>query len=274
MIKYSYNNFIKEVFTTIYERILAEQQWLENQIHSLETQLKSFPEGKIICARNENRYKWYHSDGHTSTYLPKNKIKLAEQLAAKKYYSLLLEDLRHEKKALDSYLEQHDSTTRQAEKFLTDMPEYRKLLSSTFKTHDEELLDWINLPYEHNPKHPEQLIHKTISGNYVRSKSEALIDMILYMNKIPFRYECALSLGETTIYPDFTIKHPQTGEIYYWEHFGMMDEPSYYKNAYSKLLFYTSNQIIPTIQLITTYETKQHPLSSETVDHLIREYFC
>ena len=154
------------------------------------------------------------------------------------------------------------------------MPEYQILLSSALKTHSQELLDWMNSPYEHNPKHPEQLTHKTISGNYVRSKSEALIDMLLHINKIPFRYECALFLGDTTIYPDFTIKHPETGEIYYWEHFGMMDEPSYYKNAYSKLYLYTSNQIVPTIQLITTYETKQHPLNSETVEHLIQEYFC
>ena len=43
-------------------------------------------------------------------------------------------------------------------------------------------------------------MHKGSSGNYVRSKSESMIDMVLYIHKIPFRYECALILGETTLF--------------------------------------------------------------------------
>jgi len=59
--------------------------------------------------------------------------------------------------------------------------------------------------------------------------------MILYADNIPFRYECALQLDNITIYPDFTIRHPQTGETIYWEHFGRMDKDDYSKNAFSKL---------------------------------------
>lgn len=129
------------------------------------------------------------------------------------------------------------------------------------------------MPYETNPTHPEQLICKSISGNNVRSKSEAMIDMYLYLNKIPCRYEAALELGDTVIYPDFTICHPQTMEIFYWEHFGLMDNPSYSKNAYSKLQLYTSHGIIPSIQLITTYETKDNPLDIELVEKFITHYF-
>ena len=96
---------------------------------------------------------------------------------------------------------------------------------------------------------------------------------MLFVNKIPFRYECELQLGEIFIYPDFTIRHPKTGEIYYWEHFGRMDDSKYNKNVPSKLQLYISNGIIPSIQLITTYETIENPLSSEKVESLIREYF-
>ena len=42
--------------------------------------------------------------------------------------------------------------------------------------------------------HPEHLICKSISGNMVRSKSEMMIDMLLFQHRIPFRYECALVL--------------------------------------------------------------------------------
>ncbi len=97
--------------------------------------------------------------------------------------------------------------------------------------------------------------------------------MLLYTHKIPFRYECALSLNHVVIYPDFTIRHPITGQIYYWEHFGMMDHPTYSQNTCSKLQLYTANGIYPSIQLITTYETKDHPLDSEYVETMIHHFF-
>lgn len=266
--------FSKGGLFTIYERILAERKRLAEQIQTLESHLNTLPEGNLICARNGNRFKWYQSINHTPIYLPKKERKLAEQLAEKKYLSLLLEDLHVEASAIDSYLQIRNSHTYNAAERLLSMPEYHALLSSSFQPHSEELSAWMNFPYEQNPNHPEQLAHHTLSGHFVRSKSEALIDMALYMNHIPFRYECALTLGNITLYPDFTIKHPQTGVIYYWEHFGLMDEPAYYKSTYSKLQLYTTHNIIPTVQLITTYETKKHPLSSETVDHIVKEYFC
>ena len=100
-----------------------------------------------------------------------------------------------------------------------------------------------------------------------------MIDMLLYQNQIPFRYECALTLGNTLLHPDFTIRHPATGEYYYWEHFGLMDQPVYASNAFSKLRLYAENGILPGIHLITTYETLEHPLSMEMVEKIIKYYF-
>lgn len=137
----------------------------------------------------------------------------------------------------------------------------------------KELQLWQNEAYTKNPHHPEQLCIKTFSGNIVRSKSEAFIDMVLFQNHIPFRYECALQLGKLTLYPDFTIRHPTTGSIYYWEHFGLMDDTSYRKKTIHKLNTYIQNEIIPSINLITTYETQEHPLSPSTVESIIDSYF-
>lgn len=257
----------------IYERMLAESQRLEAQINSLQAQLKQFPKGKIFCTRNGNRYKWYQSDGKNHTYIPKKDRFFAEQLAAKKYLSLLLQDLLHEKKAIDFYLRHHITQPSQADFLLTNMPGYQELLSPFFKPLSQELSDWMQSPYDKNTKYPEQLTLKTSSGNFVRSKSESIIDMILHVNRIPFRYECALQLGETIIYPDFTIRHPHTGNIFYWEHFGKMDDPGYSQNVCSKLQLYTFHGIIPSIQLIATCETKQNPLSSETIEKIVKEYF-
>jgi len=127
--------------------------------------------------------------------------------------------------------------------------------------------------FDKNPIRPEQLIHKGVSGNFLRSKSEAIIDMFLYYNQLPYRYEAALTLDKSTIYPDFTIRHPKTGAIIYWEHFGLMDDPSYCRKALSKLSLYTSHGIIPSINLITTYETKSNPLSSDMIEKIVKHYF-
>ena len=119
----------------------------------------------------------------------------------------------------------------------------------------------------------EHLKHETCTGEFVRSKSEEAIYNCLCRNQIPFRYECSLSLGDTIVYPDFTIMHPKTGELIYWEHFGMMDEPFYFQKTFPKLQLYASYGIIPSINFITTYETKRHPLSSEVIEKIIEHHF-
>lgn len=253
--------------------MLAEHQRLKEQIHSLNSQLEQLPNGKLICTRNARHYKWYHSDGKKQTYIPKKNQHFAEQLAVKKYLSLLSEELAHEKRAIEFYLKHHKEKDGQANQLLTDHPEYQRLISPYFKPLSKELSDWVISPFDRNTKYPEQLTIKTVSGNLVRSKSEALIDMMLHVNRIPFRYECALDLGNVIFYPDFTIRHPQTGKFYYWEHFGLMNDPAYCKNAFSKQQHYAAHDILPSVQLITTYESKENPLNMEWVATLIQHYF-
>ena len=266
-------SYKKGGFITLYERILKEHLRLQKQIDSVRAELEALPDGKLICSQNDTRVKWYQSDGHKKTYIPKKNRCLAEQLAKKKYLTLTLEDLTHEQRALDFYLSHHSKNTGKTEHLLTDIQGYQELLSPYFQTNSQKISDWQNAPYEQNPKYPEQLIHKTASGKFVRSKSEAMIDLYLYTKQIPFRYECALQLGETILYPDFTILHPHTREIFYWEHFGMMDEPYYYQKVFPKLQLYTSYGIIPSINLITTFETRNNPLSSEVIEKVIEHYF-
>ena len=160
-----------------------------------------------------------------------------------------------------------------SEHLLRNIQGFNELLSPYFQPVSQQLSEWQHAPYEQNPKYPEQLIHKTPSGHLVRSKSEAMIALYLHTQKIPFRYECALQLGESTLYPDFTIIHPDTGEMFYWEHFGMMDEPFYYQKAFPKLQLYASYGIIPSINLITTSETKKNPLGYEVIEKAIEHYF-
>lgn len=249
----------------------SERQRLDEQIKLIESQLKQLPEGKLICKRNEKRYKWYNYAHGKQIYIPKKERKFAEKLAARKYLEHLHEDLLHEKMAIEFYIRHHKEGN--ADKMLTQMSEYQELLKPYFKVLSEELYEWQNSPYNHSLKYPEQLKHKTAAGNIVRSKSEVLIDMALYKHKIPFQYEAPLCLGDEIFYPDFTIRHPYTGKVFYWEHFGKMDDSKYANNTASKLRFYINHGIVPGGQLIATYETLEKPLSLETVENVIKEYF-
>lgn len=258
----------------LYQQIVKERSKIEEEIENIQCKLEKLPEGNLILAKNGPcYYKWYYTDGSHKKYIPKKEHYTVEKLAYKKYLSVRLKGIEKEKRAIDFYLKHHDENTYLKEQELLENPEFQKLISKIYQPKEQKLIDWMNSPYKTNKAHPEQLIHRTRSGVCVRSKSELLITMVLSKYHIPFRYECALQLGEVFIYPDFTICHPITGEIFYWEHFGLMDDVSYSQKAFSKLQLYTSNGIIPSVNLITTYETKINPLSEKMVEEIIKYYF-
>ena len=250
---------------------MSRYQELEKQIKDIQKHLSAMPEGHLCCTNNGKYHKWYQVNNHHYTYIPKKQKEFAEQLALKKYLNTLLEDLNKEKDALQIYLN-NTSATPNAQKLL-QQSEYGNLLQSYFQPSSQVLSDWSKASYEHNTSYPEHLIHKCISGNIVRSKSESLIDMIVYVNKIPYRYECALHFDEETLFPDFTILHPKTNELYYWEYFGMMDKPSYVHKNNTRLQTYLSHDIIPGQNLIITYETSSHPLDLNTIEKILQVYF-
>lgn len=257
----------------IYEKVLEESQQLDKEIKQIQAQLKKFPKGKLICTRNGKYYKWYWSDGKKEHYIPKKQRQLAERLALKKYLSYQLEDLFREKRAVNLYLKNHSHNSGKAMELLEKKPEYQRLISPYFKPKSEKFIEWMEAPYEKDTAYPEHLIHETSAGFPVRSKSEVMIVQFLLEHQIPFRYECALYIGGEKIFPDFTILHPLSGKTYYWEHFGLMDDWEYAKKAANRLQLYITNKMIPTIQLITTYETKEHPLSIDTIKRTIEKYF-
>lgn len=254
------------------ENVRARIDAIEKEIKRLENLKRRLPEGELLCCKNENRYKWFWKQGRTSVYLPKSNRELAEKLAFKKYCVYRLEELNKSLMAYEYYLKKMTRAEGKAEALLYH-EEWGKLLETHFITVDSELQRWQEADYERCKKYEESLVYKGTQGKMLRSKSEVIIDMMLYKSKIPFRYEDKLLLDGIEVYPDFTIRHPVTGKITYWEHFGLMDEEIYRKNACSKIKLYCDNGIIPSVNLITTYETKQHPLDIDHVEAIIKEYF-
>jgi hypothetical protein len=92
----------------------------------------------------------------------------------------------------------------------------------------------------------KRLIHKTERGHLVRSKSELVIADKLFARNINYGYELELKLADgVRCYPDFTIEDAATGATFYWEHLGMLADPSYRRRWEAKLDQYVRNGIKP-----------------------------
>lgn len=275
---------------------------MESRIRHLERALEKLPKGKLTCARNgskggkgrttgtpgggrevavadQERYvKWYLSTGKGRVYLPKNERELAEQLALRRLYTAQLNRLRQESELLRNYelFQKENLYSNEIENLISqESPYYELLKNNLFNGQDNDIYIkmWLETKYQTNHAHPEHLQHKSLQGERLRSKSEVIIANALYMNRIPYRYECELELGEVTLYPDFTILHPMTLEVYYWEHFGMMSQEAYREKTLQKLRLYGEYQMFPFHQLITTYESESVALDSEMIQKVIDMYF-
>ena len=117
-------------------------------------------------------------------------------------------------------------------------------------------------------------VHKGLDGEFYRSKTEAAIASRLFEKGIAFVYEGGVRLDcGRIVYPDFIIKHPKTGEIYIWEHFGMMDRERYREDNMKKLGEYTQSGYLLNRNLIVTMENDNMHLDMEEIDRIIDYFF-
>ena len=260
------------IFITLLPLISKELESLDSRISDLKDQISNLPDGHLSILKNGTyiRFAKYHKG--VRSYIPKNDHQLIGQFVRKKYLSALLEDSIQEQKSLHAYLDNYQNYSSHVSRILDD-PITHNVLRDYLTPLSDELKEWANAPFDSNPYCPEQLRHTCLSGNKVRSKSEVFIDQALFLHRVPYRYESALQLDSGTIYPDFTVRHPKTGRIYYWEHFGMMDHPEYARKAFQKMQVYNANGILPSDQLIMTFENQENPLSIEQVEDVIDHYF-
>ena len=149
----------------------------------------------------------------------------------------------------------------------------RKILVTPHFIPDDVFLEkWLEEPFEKLYFEEDTAEHFTDRGERVRSKSEVIIANALNQVGIPYKYECPAYLGKKKIYPDFTImKMPGRKEIY-WEHLGMLDDPSYLSKNLDKLESYEENGIFLGDNLIITRETSDSPLNTKQVWRTIEHY--
>ncbi|MBQ9032473.1 MAG: hypothetical protein IJ106_13635 [Parasporobacterium sp.] len=255
----------------------AQLQNIERLIREQQQTIQQLPPGKII-ARNRNGSYYYTQKvplpkgGFKEHYFRKEELPAASAIARRMYLEKQLEDLLQQKILLQKLikLEEHHSV---ADQFLENHPGISQLISPPDSGDLDLVRQWKEKPYQRNQKYPEGLIYPTVApGLFVRSKAEADLLSRFEHYHVPYHYEEILVFNGMEFAMDFTLLNVRSMKIWYWDHRGMLDTESYIQKTLYCDSYYLRNGIIPWINLITTTETKEHPLDIQWVDHLIEYY--
>lgn len=247
--------------------MLEKQKMLKQQIEILNRTLRSAPEGSIHFYKSNGKiycyWQIYDNGNRKRKYLGQNDSNLKYALVRKKINRALLTDYTAELTELENCANKLGFS--RAEKVMKQEGVRAVIIECCEKWADED--------YDTNDYFKDKCLHPGPNGKYVHSKSEANVFWELYDWYLPAQYERKLMLDDRKVFPDFTIKHPVTGQILLWEHFGMMDAPEYAQAAYEKISLYMKHGYFPGENLIVTFEDQTHPLTHQRIELEIQYHF-
>jgi len=251
---------------------------LMNEEKELTARINQLPEGSLNIKKREGKKGTvlrcaHYIDGKQLSLGGKDN-ELISKLAYKRYLSEKRKEIRKEIIVLRRFLKLCSKEKSSSEKLLEDNGFY-ELIRPVLREDESKLSEWEKAKYKDNSDyHPERLKFKTKAGYKVRSKSEQYIGNALFDEGLYIRYEAALQLSGSVVFPDFTIRSSKNpGCIIIWEHFGMMDNERYRNRAKQKMGMYYDNGYLPGINMITTFEDKENPPDKDLVDSIIKYFF-
>ncbi len=262
------------------ENLVQRVQDLKHTLNAVKKKTENMPQGHLKVAVKSRHTEFYHLMEHGSSqgvYISKKRKALAAQLAQKDYNQKVIKTLEHEINALEQCLKQTCEFSELLNLYNGLSSARKALVIPVTLTDEQYAAQWQKCSWQGKPFLDESSNHYTAKGERVRSKSEVIIADAFFLEKIPYRYEYPVTLkkagkGEVTLYPDFLCLNLRTREEFYWEHFGMMDDPDYVQNAIGKLSLYAENGIFPGHKLILTMETRKESLNTRDIKRIIQEY--
>lgn len=254
----------------------ARADLITSLINLIENKLKSYPSGRIKICQKGNRVYYYLTDTQNNgevKLLKKTDNALIRDLVQKSYLEKVLRTSKYETAAIEDFLKHYPEVV--AEDIYSCLSEERrKIVKPIIQNNDQFVDEWLSRPYTRKPFNENDPVFKTMRGERVRSKSEVIIADRLWLNKIPYKYECPIRVKNKTIHPDFTILRTSNREQVYLEHCGKMDDPSYVENrVVRRSNDYNSVGIVQGKNLFFTFESSTSPLDLDTLDNLINENF-
>lgn len=251
--------------------LLVRKNQLEQLISQKQKEISLAPKGRLRVSTNKGICQYYKITENADTlgtYITKNNIHEAEQLAKADYNKKILPNLRNELSKINDIL----SNTQDSQQIYDNLHIGRKKLFSPVTLSNKDFAShWLAVKYNHKSFEQTTTALFTSKGERVRSKSEVIIADTLARLDIPYRYEFPIRFKNYTVHPDFYCLNLRTRRELVWEHFGMMDDPVYAQNAVSKIQDYQKNGFFSGKNLITTFETKNTPVNTKQIEQIARE---
>lgn len=245
---------------------------LTKWIQQTQISIQNAPVGSLRISKRKNILQYYHYHGNEAkqTYIRDHSLR--DSLAQKGYDQRILTTCQKELDYLAGISANYP--TPAPEEIINKISSARRALIRPIELSDEEYVhQWMQIPYTGKEIPANVPTYLTARGERVRSKSEIIIANLLDSKNIPYRYEYPLTIHENIIlHPDFTILNVRTRQELIFEHFGMMDDPSYAERAVGKINLYQSAGICLGHQLIATFETQSHPLNLQALNSIINQY--
>ena len=236
-----------------------------------------WPGQMIRVAKKRNGFEYYLKEkggSGSGRYLFKKEQKTVQGIVQRDYDRELLHAAETELKVLEEYVDHTEKTC--VNLVYERQSAGRQLFLKRIYPSDEDCLErWEQISALPANNYEKIGDYYTEKGEQVRSKSELLIADALFHAGIPYHYEYPLKTQEGSwLYPDFTILDLENRKIYYWEHFGRMDDEEYINRTLQKIREYEKNGIWPGKKLIMTFESAEIPLGTREIREIIEEYFC
>jgi len=257
-------------YLSLQEQLNLNQQLLQ----SINEQLTIAPAGELRMRKHNNGYQWWvHYPGSaTKDEYIKGLDKDKHRSYANKYYlSLLKKEIEKENNILikSQYYNPENKGT-----IYDNLPSYiKQYVTPLHKSTATQIQDWYERDFQSNTfDFSPMSSFTTQKGEIVRSRAELIIANELAAHNLYYHYEEVLTLSSgKKRYPDFTVAHPATGEFYYIEFFGMMNNEKYALDAYTKIQEYSNDAVFP--KMIFMFDYVGAPFTNTTVTNIIKTYF-
>lgn len=275
---------------------MKQLESLEKTIKYSEKRLKDLPEGTLYVKNVKGGLRYYIRSDETKgkeIYLSSKETETIKAYQEKAYYKELKKTAEAELAALKK-IQKLKEKTKSIEQVYFDIPENRRNFIKPYvpeqiedvrKKIEKECSFWAKEKFVRKGV-SKDLNYTTLNGEKVRSKSELIIADRLKNAGVPYLYEGkyvfkddelnskkdAFDIEFDVWFPDFQVLNTKTGELLFWEHFGLMDNPEYCASVQFKIETYARHQIIIGKNLIVTMESSQHALNVDYIDKLIEEF--
>ena len=290
--------------------IITQIESLKDYLNTLveETQQDNTDDHLILKKINGSVRFYLKANGKQDTYLSQSKRKEISRLAQKRYLGELRKAAKREITQLDKCLDilkSDKSGISDINEVYDNLPEaISPFVKPLSLSDDDYAARWQegNLVVKRKRIHSEDDYHKykTMRGDYVGSKSEAIIADRLFANNIPYHYEVAFTpeaetdgsrpvfdeygrligfegLGSDpfdrdTLHPDFYVLNKRTRKAYYWEHLGRLNDQKYCTENLNRLVRIIDAGYTIGEEILITHEDSHNPLRLESVDEIIKKY--